>query len=323
MKKFYAFAAAACVALAANAETNLYATGNGDFAGGQWAPAKADQFVYADGVYTLEVKNLVEFKISTALGDPEGVGDEAIWAPFNAAAYDCPDGYGDIPDVAVALQANADAKNIQCPWKGDYTITVAGDLSTITLSTKTPKPDDTVHIYMRGDMNSWLNPVFGSDPTETIEFAQAWEFKEVEGADGVYSLTCGADQSVKIGEGFKIADSDWFKYEFGGGEEKVALGADYEVYLKGGSNMQFAADWKGVCYLDMRNVDDEGYWLWASNDKSAKPEWLNGDDGAVSTIATESNDAPVFYNLQGVRVANADNGLFIVVKGGKATKIVK
>lgn len=44
---------------------------------------------------------------------------------------------------------------------------------------------------------------------------------------------------------------------------------------------------------------------------------------AVSDITVEDEDAPVvYYNLQGVRVANPANGLYIRVQGKKATKIL-
>ena len=81
MKKIYALAAVACMAFAANAQNGapLYATGEGDFTGGKWAPATPDVFEYANGVYTLKVDNLMQFKISTAAGD---------WDAFNAGAYD-------------------------------------------------------------------------------------------------------------------------------------------------------------------------------------------------------------------------------------------
>lgn len=44
---------------------------------------------------------------------------------------------------------------------------------------------------------------------------------------------------------------------------------------------------------------------------------------AVSDIIAEDADAPVvYYNLQGVRVANPSNGLYIRVQGKKATKVL-
>ncbi|MDE5882018.1 MAG: hypothetical protein K2H60_09830 [Muribaculaceae bacterium] len=53
-----------------------------------------------------------------------------------------------------------------------------------------------------------------------------------------------------------------------------------------------------------------------------KLEVLAGEDtGVESAIATE-DAAPVYYNLQGVRVANPSNGIFIVKKGNKTSKQV-
>ena len=44
---------------------------------------------------------------------------------------------------------------------------------------------------------------------------------------------------------------------------------------------------------------------------------------AVSDITVEDSDAPVvYYNMQGVRVANPANGLYIRVQGKKATKVL-
>ena len=41
---------------------------------------------------------------------------------------------------------------------------------------------------------------------------------------------------------------------------------------------------------------------------------------AVEGIEVEENVAPVYYNLQGVRVAEPTNGLYIVVRGDKVAK---
>ena len=43
----------------------------------------------------------------------------------------------------------------------------------------------------------------------------------------------------------------------------------------------------------------------------------------VENIVINENVPAVYYNLQGVRVANPENGVFIKVQGGKATKVVK
>lgn len=49
---------------------------------------------------------------------------------------------------------------------------------------------------------------------------------------------------------------------------------------------------------------------------------VEGDDTAVEGVAVEEDAAPVYYNLQGVRVANPSNGIFIVKKGNKTSKQV-
>lgn len=44
--------------------------------------------------------------------------------------------------------------------------------------------------------------------------------------------------------------------------------------------------------------------------------------GAVDGIEADDNAPAVYFNLQGVRVDNPENGLFIVVKGGKTNKVI-
>lgn len=42
---------------------------------------------------------------------------------------------------------------------------------------------------------------------------------------------------------------------------------------------------------------------------------------AIGTITAGSDEAPVYYNLQGIRVANPDKGIYIEIRGGKSRKI--
>lgn len=42
--------------------------------------------------------------------------------------------------------------------------------------------------------------------------------------------------------------------------------------------------------------------------------------GVADVIAEAAEEAPVYYNLQGIRVANPENGLYIVNRGGKISK---
>ncbi len=247
MKKFYTFAAAAMMALAANAQNGapLYATGDGDFAGGTWAPETSSEFAYVDGQYVLEVANLSQFKISTILGG---------WDEFNGGALTCD--YGSEPGIAVALEPG-DA-NILTPWKGDYTITVAGDLSTVTLTTETPAPTGPRIIYVRGDMNGW-------EPEEAWAFTQKGE--------NLYQLVLGEDQAIVAGEAFKVADADWSVINIGGdGENPLLPDTDCEVFNGGNpANMTLTENCTGVLWVIL-DYDGANY-FWYSNDKEAMPDW--------------------------------------------------
>lgn len=301
MKKFYTLAAAALVALAANAQNGapLYATGAGDFEGGEWAPASASQFEYADGTYTLKITNLTQFKLSTAIGE---------WAEFNAGAYIVDGGYGKEPGVEKPLMFAGDQDdpaNIMCPWTGDYTITVKGDLSTITLATTTPAPDmDNLNIFIRGDINGWGSP-------------DEWKLSKYAGS--IYTFTCSDSQYIGVGDTFKVADANWGEINYGTSGGNLALDADYQVWYNA-DNISLDEEWYGVMFIDLTNAPSD-VWVFFSNDKDAKPDWegLSGIEG----VTIDSNAPAAYYNLQGVRVAAPENGIFIVVKDGKASKILK
>ena len=47
--------------------------------------------------------------------------------------------------------------------------------------------------------------------------------------------------------------------------------------------------------------------------------WVSSEAAGVEAIDVETA-APVYYNLQGVEVANPQNGLYIVKQGNKVSK---
>lgn len=299
MKKFYAFAAAALCALAANAQV-LYMTGAssvGPEEGGlpaNWDPSTPAEFEVKDGNYEITVNGLQQFKVSTSKSE---TADD--WEGFNSNALTC--NYGEEAGVTVALEAG-DA-NIMCPWEGDWTVVVAGDLSTITMTTTTQKPEGGIKIYLRGDMNSWDN-------------FEGWEFEQLD--DNVFKFVCSDDQAIGLGETFKVADGSWTKYNFGAvNSDALLLDVDTEVANGSNDNMTLEEAWNGVCWF---TLDYEGTpWVVFSNDKDFVPEWA----AASGVQVVEASNAPAqYFTLQGVRVANPENGLYIVVKDGKSYKTV-
>jgi hypothetical protein len=47
----------------------------------------------------------------------------------------------------------------------------------------------------------------------------------------------------------------------------------------------------------------------------------SNSESGVANVAVEANAPVVYYNLQGARVANPENGIFIRVQGNRATKV--
>lgn len=56
---------------------------------------------------------------------------------------------------------------------------------------------------------------------------------------------------------------------------------------------------------------------WEVNEIKLKGKLMTRVDG----VGADDNSAPVYYNLQGVRVAQPESGLYIEVKGGKSRKV--
>ena len=52
------------------------------------------------------------------------------------------------------------------------------------------------------------------------------------------------------------------------------------------------------------------------------PNYESNTDGVNDIIADDANAPVEYYNLQGVRVANPESGLYIRVQGKKATKVL-
>lgn len=281
MKKLYTLFAAAALAMSANA--TIYVCGDGnDLA---WTPENPKIVEEANGVYTFTATNVASLKISNTYGD---------WDTFNAGTVCCElneDNLG----TAVAL-APADG-NIVLPWTGDYTFVVAGDLSTLTATTTTPKPT-TIDIYVRGEMNSW-----GTD--------DAWKFSVSADDENVMVFQCAGDTKIAAGVSFKIADGSWGQYNYGPADAvQVPDEFGTEWNYNSQTNAMFENDFEGTIEFHMPEV------------KQGPALVVFLENTGVSNIAVENNAAREYFNLQGVRVANPENGLYIVRQGNKVSKVL-
>lgn len=286
MKKLYSVLAAAAVALSASAD--IYVCGAGE--GLAWEPASPKTVTLnGDGNYEFTSNGLTQFKVSTAMGSWDDFNAGAKWAALDEVEpgtwVDMVDGDG----------------NISVAWKGDYTITIKGDLSQIMGVTTTPKPSENefTKIYLRGGWD------------EGWAALPDWE---METADGVtYWFDCTGATMIPAGTQWKIADDSW---------DTINYGADGDIYPD-----EFSTIWNynagnGVCAED-----------YVGTVKFVKPSEKRGpaevtifpeivEHAGVSVIATENNAPAEYFNLQGVRVANPENGLYIVRRGTEVSKVI-
>lgn len=302
MKKIYAIALLAMAAATASAQNGapLYATGAGPAFDPAWDSTQPKEFTYADGVYTLELDGLSSFAVSSVKGEGEDP-----WSVFNTGRIYCE--YGSEPGVEVALVPGDG--NINTPWQGKYKVTIKGDLSTVILTTDSERPE--THIYLRGDMNNWLNDAIKDGEITDEAMAAKWELTK-EGETNVFYLNLA--EPVAAGLGFKVADANWANINLGKNSETdpdpLMLELPYTL-VPNGDNIAIDEEWSGSVVLNL-----DTYEITFSNEKYEPAQ------GGVANMAVENGEA-VYFNLQGVRVNAPENGIYIVVKDGKAMKVVK
>ena len=314
MKKIYALAAVACMAMAANAQNGapLYITGqsagpdNGGFTN-DWNvgdKGDAEQVPFVDGAYKMHVNGLSSFTLSTVA--------DGTWDSWQAEGncYTC--NYGDEPGATKELTFGKD--NILTPWQGDWDIVISGDLKTIVLTTTTPQPP--LKVYLRGDMNGWLN-----DGALDTEVGESWCMTPSNG-NKIFHFVCADDQAIAAGESFKIADAGWAKVNYGSDGEPIAIETPTDVFFNAQANIMLDGEWNGALWAIF--CDDAKQVIF-SNDKTLEcpEEWIELVGAGVNDIISDNDATAVYYNLQGVRVANPENGVFIVVKGNETKKVMK
>ena len=270
----------------------LYITGAN--VGGNWDPANAAEFEFNGENYTITLDETAsEFKISTAKGS---------WDEFNAGNL--------TPDAAIEngkavnLSVNKDGGNIVLPWAGVWTVTVAGDFSTLTASTETPEPAPVYPeaIFAIGNINelNWST-------SEGVAFSHK--------ADGVYEGSFKVD-NVDNGYGY---------FQFA-----TTLGADWDAVNAGtryGATENNLLVEKGTIYAITNNWGGGTQsWKCLAGKYSIEVDIANNtmqiiDFTGVEGITIDNNGTDVYYNLQGVKVDKPSNGVFIKVNGEKATKV--
>lgn len=267
----------------------IYVVGQAD--GLNWnLPGKAYE-IGDDGNYTFTLSNLTKFKFSSVNAN--------TWDAFNTGAYSTGMtlyGSAVANEEGETLPLVSWGEDQLVPWTGDYSITIKGDFSEMTLRALTAEPTDAPDVYIRGEMNDWGTP-------------EAYKFAYDEATEA-YSWT----GEIKAGVAFKIADANWGKINYSAGPELYLDSAEETVSFfyspDESNNTTLYEDFKGTLIFVVDSPDSASV-------------TFNSNGWSGIGITETSEDNPVYFNLQGQKISNPEGGIFIKVAGGKAEKIMR
>lgn len=283
MKKFFLLAAVAATAMTANAD--FYMIGS-DVNGHDWALGEADcKFEGADGVYTWK---------GDFLGTGFKINDGAWNREYNIGS----NGFKLALDEAYTYYNGGDSGNIAFDgFTGVNNPVVVLDINNETITVSGEKVGE-LEWFLTGDFNGWAI----GDGEGAV--------KLTVNEDGLY-----AAKNVTLPEAgeLKITSTGWAD-QFGSDEaaensaEITPDALSVELQEVGGEG--------GACPFTLEPGAYDITWDLDEYILTLKPA---GQD-AVAGIAVDEVEA-VYYNLQGVKVANPANGIFVKVMGKKAVKV--
>ena len=273
-----------------NPAASLYMVGNIN----GWSTSEPVVINAENGVYTYTFEDhyAPEFKLSTTYG--------ADWPAFNEGGFSIAN--MNIKEAGTwDLEKNADPANFTLV-KGCWTIKV--DLENMKFTVEgTADAFEAPELYYRGQVR-------GEDHWNTMQYKFDLKPELSEKGEYVYELVI--EGGLKANDEFKISDDNW-GVQFSTYPTEVKIGETKDMHHKWNSNSKVAADVAPHAKLT----------FYMNPDYTAKDSYLllTSSTSGVDNIAADTDDAaPVYYNLQGVRVEKPANGLYIVKKGGKVSK---
>lgn len=263
---------------------DLYLIGS-NVDGQEWALG-TNQMTYADGVYTWTGSVLGNgFKINNGSWDnPDyNIGSDGS-ALLTLGTPFTVVANGDAQDIKLADYVSVEnATVVYNP--SDMTVTVTGT------GVEAPAIPE---LYVRGVMNGWG----ATDQMTESNGVYTYKFESVS-----------ADAAE-----FKIADSTWGVHNYGGEAMIVYCNKPgVQTLVSNGANVTISNWVEGPMEItfDLANLE-----LTVAG--ANQPE-----DPTTGIESIDNENAPVeYYNLQGVKVADPSNGIFIKKQGSKTSKVV-
>lgn len=176
-----------------------------------------------------------------------------------------------------------------------------------------PEPATTPEqLYLNGAIVGWVEP----SEANADKFAD-YILAETEKGSGIYTGEFEFEAQENNSFRFYSKLDGWDNSSIGASQNDQQLPFTFtdnvyegEIFIGGKGSWQLPDDFAGKVKMTVN-----------LNDKTIKLEAETKQD-SIESIEAESADA-VYYNLQGVRVANPENGIFIKVAGKKVEKVIR
>ena len=299
-----------------NYPEDFYVIGNVN--GGSFNPTNGVKMTTGEnGVYTVENLMISDeasgygyFSFCTQLGENDNDWN-GLGTRYEATEKDAIPSL-EAPNPIQVAQGNDNAFKIVS--NKAYNITV--DLATMTMDiTLASEEEELTAVYLIGNVNDW------DLTTGDLELDN-----EGDGFFAIYDVTLPSGNEGNSYFSFisKLAtqtgDEGWAEiasYRFGAVDAN--MGSDYKPeFVNGAAELDYAypssTSWCVPAGVYSLILDTDAMILSIEGDATTV---------GVTGITSDTNAKAVYYNLQGVKVTNPENGVFIRVKGDKIVKVVK
>lgn len=240
-----------------------------------------------DGLYTIKGLEITEpgnLKIS-----------DNGWA-HQYGTYDTEAVFFDLQNMSRELIAvDGEAGNVPYAFIGTFDVTWNPETLVLTFSGQGEEPTPQEPDYY----------VIGSDVNGKVWSLKEEDAKMTKVNEGIYEWT-----GTTLGTEFKINNGTWTNaYTFGAATtDPIALDTPVE-YVVGEASVNFTLSAAVSSPKVVLNL-------------TTKTVTVSDSANGINAVEVAEGEA-VYYNLQGARVANPENGIFVRVANGKAVKVVK
>lgn len=299
MKKFLLFAAAACVAMSASAD--FFVVGSNINGVSSWWDGGDDPEFKVPG-HMKDMGNGIWKWEGTELGTGFKLNNGTWDAPTNFGGNGAEIEEGEEYELGIGSNANIMLWNCAVVKKPVVTLNVSNpDAPTVIVEGEW---GGTIDWYLTG------MTVAGERDWNVLDNEAANCFKAVDDEEGIFVIDA---YTIEDEEGSFKVSSTGYGAEYGT--------TDGEITFIDAENMSAELEpWAGQGGDVPYTLTPGDYKItWNLNDKAIVFE---GADTAVEGIAAEEVEY-TYYNMQGVKVANPVNGVFVKVAGKKALKVVK